>query len=317
MVAHSGWTNRARRPVPQWATQRLPALGTRSPIVPVRMAADPVTGRSQVSHFSAELGIGSASPSSGKTVSTGKTLPLADDGACMDGVVLAAGEGTRMRPLTDDQPKGLVTVAGSPLVTYAFDALLSAGADRLVVVVGYRGRVIRERFGETYEGVPVEYVEQDDRRGLAHALEQALPAVEAPFLVMNGDNVCRANLSAVVERHRDSDAAATLLVESVSPEAARETGVVVTDDDGAVTRLVEKPDDPPSTLVTRGFFAFDAPIAPACRLVTPSPRGEYELPEAIDLLLSAGYRVQTVDLDGWCANVNDPSDRERVADRLP
>ncbi|MFC7019663.1 MULTISPECIES: nucleotidyltransferase family protein [Haloarcula] len=234
----------------------------------------------------------------------------------MDGVVLAAGEGTRLRPLTAERPKGLVTVAGRPLLSHCFDALRSVGVDRLVVVVGYRGDDIVDRYGDAYEATPLAYVRQDERLGLAHALRQALPAVEGTFVVMNGDNVCRANLGAVLDRHRETDAAATLLVEDVSREEASETGVVETGPDGRVTGVVEKPDDPPSTLVSRGFYVFGPAIEPACQLVTPSARGEYELPDAIDLLCTAGHHVEAVELDGWCHNVNEPADRARVEDRL-
>jgi len=234
----------------------------------------------------------------------------------MDAIVLAAGEGTRMGPLTSEQPKALVTVAGQPLLAHGFDALLSVGVSRLVVVVGYRGDDIVDCYGNSYRETPIEYVEQADQLGTAHALQRAMPAVEAPFVVLHGDNVCRANLGAVVERHRETDAAATLLVESVSREQARTTGVVETDGDGRVTGLVEKPDEPPSTLVSRGFYAFGDAIGPALDRIEPSPRGEYEITDAVDDLRQRGHRVETVELDGWCHNVNEPADRERVAEKL-
>ena len=221
-----------------------------------------------------------------------------------------------MRPLTADQPKGLVEVAGQPLLTHCFETLLSVGVDRLVVVVGYRGEDIVARYGERYRDVPVEYVRQDERLGLAHALEQARTAVDGTFVVLNGDNVCRANLSDALDRHRATDASATLLVEDVSRAEARSTGVVTTDDEGRVTGLVEKPTDPPSTLVTRGFFVFEPAIGHACALTRPSERGEYELPDAVDLLLSAGHRVEAVELEGWCHNVNEPADVDAVERRL-
>lgn len=221
-----------------------------------------------------------------------------------------------MRPLTDEQPKGLVEVAGEPLLTHCFEALLSVGVDRLIVVVGYRGDDIVAHYGERYRDVPVEYVRQEERLGLAHALERAAHAVEGTFVVMNGDNVCRANLREVAVRHRETDASATLLVEEVGREQAAQTGVVTTDEEGRVTGLVEKPDDPPSTLVSRGFFAFDPAISHACALTQPSERGEYELPAAIDLLLRAGHRVEAVELDGWCHNVNEPGDVDAVEGRL-
>ena len=234
----------------------------------------------------------------------------------MDGIILAAGEGTRMRPLTADRPKALVGVAGQPLLSHALDAVLSVGVDRAVVVVGYRGEDIIDYYGDSYRQAPIRYVTQSEQLGTAHALKQALPVAEPPFVVMNGDNVCRANLGEVVERQNETDAAATLLVESVSREQARTTGVVATDADGRPTRIVEKPDDPPSTLVTRGFYAFGPAIGPALDRIEPAARGEYELADAIDDLLGRGHRVETVPLAGWCHNVNEPADRARVDERL-
>ena len=146
-----------------------------------------------------------------------------------------------MRPLTATKPKGLVEVAGRPLLDYSFDSLLAVGVDRLVVVVGYRGSDIADHYGDRYRGTPVRYVEQAERLGTAHALRQAVPVADPPLVVMHGDNVCRTNLDAVVERHREADAAATLLVGRVSREAARRTGVVTTDADGRPTGFVEKP----------------------------------------------------------------------------
>jgi glucose-1-phosphate thymidylyltransferase len=234
----------------------------------------------------------------------------------MDGVILAAGEGTRMRPLTADRPKALVEVAGRPLLEHAFDALLSVDIDRFVVVVGYRGETIVDRYGGGYRGRPVECVEQTERLGTAHALAQATPTAEAPFVALNGDNVCRANLDAVVERHRETEAAATLLVESVSREQARGTGVVETDAEGRPIGFVEKPENPPSTLVTRGFYAFGPDIGPALEYIGPSERGEFEIVDAVDALLARGRHVELVELEGWCHNVNDPTDVERVEERL-
>ncbi len=233
----------------------------------------------------------------------------------MQGVVLAAGEGTRMRPLTSDRPKGLVEVAGRPLLSHCFDVLRDAGVDELVVVVGYRAGDVVSRYGETYDGTPITYVHQRERRGLAHALELAAPHVDRDFLSMNGDNVCRANLDDLVELHRETGADATALVEETTRERARK-GAVFELDDGEVVGAVEKPAEPPSTLVPRGVYAFSPVIFDACRLVEPSERGEYELTDAVAVLLAARRRVETVPLEGWCINVNEPGDRKRVESQL-
>jgi len=232
------------------------------------------------------------------------------------GVVLAAGEGTRLRPLTAERPKGLVEVAGVPLLTRCFETLRSLGVDELIVVVGYRGDDVVSYYGDRFGELPITYASQAERKGSAHALATAGAHVDGDAVVMNGDNVCDATLSAVVSRHAETDADATLLVDEVSRERASRTGVVEFADDGGVVGLVEKPDDPPSTTVPRGLYAFSPRIFEVCRAVEPSPTGEYELTAAIDRLLAAGGRVETVPLDGWCVNVNTAADRRRAERRL-
>jgi glucose-1-phosphate thymidylyltransferase len=232
----------------------------------------------------------------------------------MQAVVTAAGEGTRMRPLTADRPKGLVEVAGRPLLAYVFESLVALDVAEIVVVVGYRGDRIRDRFGDAFEGVPLTCVEQPERRGLAHAVALAAPAIDGPFLLHNGDNVCDANLDALVERHRESGAVATALVESVSRDRAAEAGVFDLED-GDVVGVAEKPVDPPSTTVPRGVWALDERVTRACALVRPGHTGEREFSDAVDLCLYAGWDVATVPLEGWCVNVNTPEDIARVEER--
>lgn len=234
----------------------------------------------------------------------------------MQAIVPAAGEGTRLQPLTADRPKGLVEVSGEPLLTHCFNALFSVGVDELVVVVGYHGDEIRERYGDDFRGIPVTYVEQGKPRGLAHALLQAEPYVAGPFVQLNGDNVVRANLGDAVARRRETGADAVLLVERVPRKWARETGVCVTDDDGRLRRVLEKPPDPPSRLVQTGFFAFSPTIFEACRAVEPSDRGEYELSDAVTHLLESGRCVETVRMEGWRVNVNSLDDLRRAERRL-
>ena len=242
-------------------------------------------------------------------------MPRPREAAAVKAVVPAAGEGTRLRPLTADRPKGLVEVAGRPLLTHVFEALAPLDPAELVVVVGYRGEQIREHYGDAFEGTPITYVRQAERRGLGHAVLQAAPHVDGDFVVMNGDNVCRANLGDLLARHRETGADATLLVERV-PEERAASGGVLDVADGEVVGLVEKPADPPSRLIPRGVFALSPAVLRACRAVDPGHTGEMELTAAIDLLVRRGRRVETVELSGWCVNVNEPADRERVAERL-
>lgn len=233
----------------------------------------------------------------------------------MQVVVPAAGEGTRLRSLTAGRPKGLVDVAGKPLLARVFDAVAPLDVSELVVVVGHRAGPIVDRFGGSYEGTPVRYVHQPEPSGLGHAVSLAEPYVDGDFLVVNGDNAIDADLRPVVDHHRESSPSATVPVEEVSREVARGTGVTVVED-GRVRTVVEKPDDPPSLLVLTGVFAFSPAVFDALRLVTPSARGEVELSDAIDVLAHAGRPVEAVDFPGWRLNVNTPEDVEAAASRF-
>ena len=233
----------------------------------------------------------------------------------MQAIVPAAGEGTRLQPLTDDRPKGLVDIAGRPILTHVFESLLAAGIDEIVVVVGYRGADIVAHYGDAFRDVPLTYAWQEEQLGLGHAVLTAEEHVSGDVVVWNGDNVGAVDLAGLIERHRETGAAAMLLIDDVSQERAQEGAVFVLDD-GEPVGVVEKPDDPPSTLVPLGVFVFSSRVFEALRQVEPSDRGEYELTDAIDLLVDNGAGVETVGVGGWLSNVNTMADIERVAERL-
>jgi glucose-1-phosphate thymidylyltransferase len=234
----------------------------------------------------------------------------------MKAVVLAAGEGTRLRPLTEDKPKGMVEVAGKPILTHCFEQLARLGADELVVVVGYLKERIIEYYGDEFEGIPITYSHQREQKGLAHALLSVEEHVDDDFMLMLGDNIFQANLEDVVKRQREDRADAAFLVEEVEWEEASRYGVCDTNKYGEITDVVEKPDDPPSNLVMTGFYTFTPAIFHACHLVQPSNRGEYEISEAIDLLIQSGRTIDAIGLDGWRIDVGYPEDRDEAEERL-
>jgi glucose-1-phosphate thymidylyltransferase len=234
----------------------------------------------------------------------------------MKAVIPAAGQGTRLRPLTDETPKPLLEVAGKPILTRCFETLLDIGIDSAVVVVGYRGEQIVEHYGDAYRGLDIEYVHQSERKGLAHAVLTAEPCVDEEFVVVNGDNVYAANLNAVLDRHTATNADVTFPITEVSPERATEGAVCIFDDDGTLTGLVEKPDDPPSTQIPAACYVLPPAAFQACERIDPSERGEYELADAIELLLYSGYSVETVPFEGWKVNVNTEADIERAEAKL-
>jgi len=234
----------------------------------------------------------------------------------MQVVVLAAGQGTRLRPLTENKPKGMVEVNDKPILTHCFEQVVDLGADELVVVVGYQKEAIIDHYGDSFEGVPITYAHQREQLGLAHALLCVEEHIEGDFMLMLGDNIFDANLEDVIRRHNEDRADAVFLTEEVPWEEASRYGVCNTNAYGEITEVVEKPDEPESNLVMTGFYTFTPAIFHACKLVQPSNRGEYELSEAVDLLIRSGRTIDALRIDGWRIDVGYPEDRERAEQRL-
>ncbi|MFC7047249.1 bifunctional sugar-1-phosphate nucleotidylyltransferase/acetyltransferase [Halobacteriaceae archaeon GCM10025711] len=210
----------------------------------------------------------------------------------MQTVVLAAGRGTRMGPLTATRPKPMLPVADRPLLGHTLAAAAAAGASRFVVVVGYEADAVRAAFGDEYAGVPVEYATQTDQRGTADALRAANPHLsDDPFVVLNGDGLYdRAGLADLYER--------VPAVGSYRVENPSAFGVFRTDEaDSRVAGVVEKPADPPSNLVNAGAYAFPA-AARDWLDVGESERGERELTDVLQRCVDE-FDVRPVAFDRW------------------
>ncbi len=234
----------------------------------------------------------------------------------MKSVILAAGEGTRLRPLTEDKPKGMVEVDDQPIITHCLEQLAELGTDEFILVVGYMKEEIIDHYGDEFEGIPITYTHQREQKGLAHALLTVEEHVDDDFMLMLGDNIFSANLRDVIRRQREDRADAAFLVEEVPWEDADRYGVCETNPYGEITDVVEKPDDPNSNLVMTGFYTFSPAIFSACKLVQPSNRGEYEISEAIDLLIRSGRTIDAIPIDGWRIDIGYPEDRDEAEQRL-
>jgi glucose-1-phosphate thymidylyltransferase len=175
---------------------------------------------------------------------------------------------------------------------------------------------IIDHYGDAYEDVPITYTHQREQKGLAHALLTVEEHIDDDFMLILGDNIFQANLQDVVRRQREDRADAAFLVEEVSWEEASRYGVCDTNQYGEITDVVEKPDDPPSNLVMTGFYTFSPAIFHACHLVQPSNRDEYEISDAIDLLIQSGRTIDAIGLDGWRIDVGYPEDRGEAERRL-
>jgi bifunctional UDP-N-acetylglucosamine pyrophosphorylase/glucosamine-1-phosphate N-acetyltransferase len=208
----------------------------------------------------------------------------------MQTVVLAAGEGTRMRPLTDDRPKPMLPVAGRPLVEHTVRAAVDAGASRVILVVGYESAAVREHFGDAVAGVPVEYAVQEDQRGTADAVRVAATHLDdAPFVVLNGDALYDA--PTLADLYDGGPAVGSYRVADPSAYGVLDVR------DGRVTGVVEKPADPPSDLVNAGAYVFPA-AARAWLDVPESDRGEHELTDVLARACEE-TRVRPVAFERW------------------
>lgn len=198
-----------------------------------------------------------------------------------EAVVLAAGEGRRLRPLTTYQPKPMLPVANRPVVEYVVDALVAAGVGRVVCVVGHRADRIQTHLTKRYPGLDLAFVRQERRLGSGHALLLAAAHVGERFLVVNGDTVVDADtVRATAARGADTDAVATVAV--AHSETPEEYGVVVVDH-GRIADIDEHPAESDTYLVNAGVYVFDRSVFDALGR-TPRWGDELRLTDAIDRL---------------------------------
>ena len=211
----------------------------------------------------------------------------------MQTVVLAAGEGTRMRPLTAAQPKPMLPVAGTPLLEHTLDRAVAAGADRLVVVVGYESDRVRDHFGNQHGGVDIEYAVQTEQRGTADAVSAAAPLLDdEPFVVLNGDALYdQASLNAL---YSNGPAVGSYRVDNPSAYGVLQ---IADADETRVTGVVEKPANPESNLINTGAYVFPAAAHDLLNVET-SERGELELTDVLEAVCNQ-FSVTAVPFDRW------------------
>jgi dTDP-glucose pyrophosphorylase len=221
-------------------------------------------------------------------------------------VLLAAGKGTRMRELTADLPKPMIAVRGKPILQHIIEGLAAAGVDRVLIVVGYRADVVQDYFGKGEKfGVAIEYVTQVVQDGTGRVVDLAKDFAGAdPFILSYGDIlVTPANYPQLVAL---GDAEALVSVKRNESEMAK-GGCVVVNDKFELTDLIEKPSGPaPSPWYNAGVYTFRPSIFEFTARLEKSPRGEYELTDAIRALAQSGKIVRALELTGEWADVRDP-----------
>jgi len=228
----------------------------------------------------------------------------------MKAVIFAAGEGKRLHPLTLERPKPLIEVLGKPLIEHTW-GVLPTSVDEVVVVIGYKGEMIKDFLGEEFAGKKVTYVEQEEPLGTAHALRLCETHLtgEKKFLLMYADDLHSRD---GVARCAEQDMA--LLVSFV--DDPRRFGVVVTNDDGTIKNIEEKPEHPKSNLAVTGVYVLSPKIFEY--EATHTKNGEYYLTDMIEGYIKH-HPMQVVESGFWIpiAYPHDIARAEEILKSLP
>lgn len=214
----------------------------------------------------------------------------------MRAIIPVAGAGSRLRPHTYSLPKVLLNVAGKPIIGHILDKIVSDGITDATIVVGYLGDKIREYVAENYK-INVDFVEQEERKGLAHSIHLARETFSSgPLLIILGDTIFDVDLKPVLNGKESA-----IGVRHV--EDPRRFGIAEVRD-GFVSRLIEKPEHPTSSLALVGlYYITNTKLLIECleELIRKDIRtkGEYQLTDGLELMIEKGERMRTFTVDGW------------------
>lgn len=214
----------------------------------------------------------------------------------MRAIIPVAGVGSRLRPHTYTVPKVLLNVAGKPIIGHILDKIIENGFTEATIIVGYLGEMIKEYVLKNYS-IKIDFVEQEERLGLGHAIYLSRHTFSRqPILIILGDTIFDVDLKAMMGHD-----CSTLGVKLV--DDARRFGVAETVD-GYISRLVEKPENPLSNLAIVGLYYITQPqilVDSLKNMIKSNTRtkGEFQLTDALQLMLDRGEKMKTFQIDGW------------------
>ncbi len=221
-------------------------------------------------------------------------------------VLLAAGRGLRMRELTNELPKPMIPVRGKPMLLHIVEGLRSAGVTHFLIIVGYRAETVREFFGDGSQfGVTVEYVTQLVQDGTGRVVQLASDFVNADLFILSYGDIL---VSPENYRHLVDPGEAEAMISVKKNEDVSKGGAVFVNERFELIDLREKPraGEPTSPWYNAGVYTFRPSIFEFTSCLEKSPRGEYELTDAIRALARSGRVVQVFELTGQWADVRDP-----------
>jgi UDP-N-acetylglucosamine diphosphorylase/glucosamine-1-phosphate N-acetyltransferase len=212
----------------------------------------------------------------------------------MKAVIIAAGKGTRMGPLTEKRPKAMLPIANRPLLEHIIVAIKAAGIKDFLIVTGYRKENIVDHFGDGRSlGVNIEYIEQQYQKGTADAIAVVRNSITERFLVTNGDV-----LAGIPDIKNILKARGDVVLAAKKVAAPQEYGILYVQGN-RVVKIVEKPKKSLSDLANAGIYVFEPSIFDEIDDTNPSPRGEYEITDSIQRLIDSGKVSGYVSLEKW------------------
>jgi glucose-1-phosphate thymidylyltransferase len=218
----------------------------------------------------------------------------------MKALILAAGRGTRLRPLSNTMPKHLIPVANKPILFYVMEQIKEAGIEDVGIVVSpdtFADLKAAVLDGSKWE-MKINYIVQTEPKGLAHAVKAGAGFLgNSDFLLFLGDNLIKDGVKDLITEFKSHRPDALIVLKEVADPRA--FGVAEVDSTGKVVRVVEKPKEPKSNLALVGAYVFTPEVHLAIDQLKPSWRGEYEITDAIQKLLDVGKNVRSHILRGW------------------
>ncbi|NQE05078.1 Bifunctional protein GlmU [ANME-1 cluster archaeon GoMg1] len=224
----------------------------------------------------------------------------------MKGLILSGGYGTRLRPITYSQQKQLIPIANKPILFYAIEDVIEAGAKEIGIIIGPNKEQVIETVESEDWDAKIEFIYQDEPKGLAHTILVAEDFLDDEFVMYLGDNILRERIMEHAKKFKENNCDASIMLTEV--ENPQQFGVADINEDETIKRLIEKPKVPPSNLALVGIYFFKPVILEACENIKPSWRNELEITDAIQWLIDNGYEVGWTKVEGWWKDTGKPED---------
>ena len=226
----------------------------------------------------------------------------------MKGIILHGGHGTRLRPLTHTGPKQLLPIANKPMSQFCLETIVETGIRDIAIIIGDVGSdKVREYYGDGKKfGVKITYIEQDEPRGIAHAIRLCKEFINnEKFLVFLGDNIIQKSIKDVVGKFQNSDFDATVLLCEVDEPSRFGIADV---ENTRILKITEKPENPRSNLAVTGIYLLTPKIFEIIDDLKPSWRNELEITDALDNLLKQNNNISYDMITDYWKDTGTPED---------